>query len=43
MFVPADPGPGASREAFEDSLNKQALYLLILFLARFALNYINKV
>jgi ABC-type multidrug transport system fused ATPase/permease subunit len=33
---------GVTKAEFEASLNRQALYIFILFLARFFLNYINK-
>ncbi|CAK7205662.1 hypothetical protein SEUCBS139899_008441 [Sporothrix eucalyptigena] len=36
------PGDGSDSASFKNSLNKQSLYIFILFLARFILNYINK-
>ncbi|CAK7232541.1 hypothetical protein SBRCBS47491_008306 [Sporothrix bragantina] len=35
-------GGGSDSASFQNSLNKQSLYIFILFLARFILNYINK-
>lgn len=36
-------GNGPTEQGFKDTLNKQCLYMFALFIARFGLNYINKV